>query len=182
MRSLYRPYFKQWMYFNRRLNARVYQMPRILPGGDEQNIAIMVKQRWPGSGQLALIVDQVCELQTDGGTQCFPLYLYDVPTVQEGDGDLFGATAKPQRRDAITDGGLAHFTTVYPGEAITKEDLFYYVYGILHSADYRERFADNLAKELPRIPRVKRAADFRAFSQAGRDLAKLHLGYESVPP
>ena len=78
------------------------------------------------------------------------------------------------RRDAITDAGLAHFQAAYPGEQITKEDLFYYVYGLLHSPDYRERYADNLSKELPRIPRVKTAADFWAFSQAGRKLADLH--------
>ena len=67
-----------------------------------------------------------------------------------------------------------------PGEKISKEDVFYYVYGLLHSPYYRERYADNLGKELPRIPCVKTAADFWAFSQAGRDLAELHLNYESV--
>ncbi len=85
------------------------------------------------------------------------------------------------RRDAITDEGLAHFQSAYPGETISKEDVFYYVYGLLHSKDYRERYADNLSKELPRIPRVKTAAGFRAFSQAGRNLAELHLNYETVP-
>ncbi|MEY4569425.1 MAG: hypothetical protein RLZZ398_864 [Verrucomicrobiota bacterium] len=88
------------------------------------------------------------------------------------------------RRDAITDTGLAHFQSAYPakgeGSSITKEDLFYYIYGLLHSPDYRSRYADNLGKELPRIPAVKTYADFRAFSQAGRDLAHWHLNYESV--
>lgn len=86
------------------------------------------------------------------------------------------------RRDAITDGGLAHFQAAYPSEAITKKDLFYYVYGLLHSEDYRTRFADNLAKQLPRIPRVKAAADFWAFARAGRALAALHVNYEQVEP
>ena len=63
---------------------------------------------------------------------------------------------------------------------ISKEDVFYYVYGLLHSPDYRERYADNLSKELPRIPCVKSTADFWAFSKAGRDLAELHLNYETV--
>jgi predicted helicase len=99
-------------------------------------------------------------------------------------GDLFQQeSSKPRvvRRDGITDAGLAHFQSAYPGEKLTKEDLFYYVYGLLHSPDYRERYADNLAKELPRIPRVKTGADFWAFSQAGRALADLHINYETVP-
>ena len=71
-------------------------------------------------------------------------------------------------------------TSKSSSSAISREDIFYYVYGLLHSPDYRERFADNLGKDLPRIPCVTSAADFRAFSQAGRNLAQLHLGYESV--
>lgn len=84
------------------------------------------------------------------------------------------------RRDAITDAGLAHFQNAYPGEVISKQDLFYYIYGILHSPDYRERYADNLNKELPRIPRVRKAEDFWAFSEAGRALGNLHVNYEAV--
>lgn len=100
-------------------------------------------------------------------------------------GDLFAteitsASAGVTRREAITDAGLAHFQAAYPDEVISKKDLFYYVYGLLHSPDYREKYADNLAKELPRIPRVKTAADFWAFSHAGRDLAGLHVNYEQV--
>lgn len=87
-----------------------------------------------------------------------------------------------RRRSAITDAGLEHFQLAYPGESISKEDLFYYVYGILHSPDYRERYADNLSKELPRIPRVKAPKDFWAFSTAGRSLAHLHLNYETIDP
>lgn len=89
------------------------------------------------------------------------------------------------RKDGITDAGLAHFADFYAptlaaGQAISKEDLFYYIYGLLHSEDYKTRFADNLTKELPRIPRVKKVADFWHFSQAGRALADLHVDYESV--
>jgi len=120
-----------------------------------------------------------------GGYQCFPLYLYDVEKDDDdSDAPLFAAGKKqsgPKRRDAITDEGLAHFREVYPGEAIGKEDLFYYVYGLLHSPDYRERFADNLGKELPRIPRAPTVEAFRAFVTAGRALGELHVGYESVP-
>jgi predicted helicase len=103
---------------------------------------------------------------------------------QADSGDLFQqkpVESKIVRRDGITDAGLAHFQSAYPNESISKEDLFYYVYGLLHSPDYRERYTDNLAKELPRIPCVKSAEDFWVFSRAGRALAELHLNYETVP-
>jgi len=181
--SLYRPFSRQWLYFDPFFNNCVYQMPRIFPPG-VQNRAIMVKQNWRANGQLSLMVDVIPEVQTDGGTQCFPLHSYDTDAQShEEQGGLFDSAGPHPtgRRDAITDAGLAHFQTFYPGEPITKEDIFYYVYGILHSPDYRERFADNLGKELPRIPRVKRAEDFWAFSRAGRKLGDLHVGFEQVP-
>ena len=84
------------------------------------------------------------------------------------------------RKDGITDAGLKHFSDYYQEPNISKEDLFYYIYGLLHSEEYKTKYADNLSKELPRIPRVKQLADFWAFSQAGRNLAHWHLDYESV--
>ena len=74
------------------------------------------------------------------------------------------------------------FRDAYGNTKITKEDIFYYVYGLLHSEDYRTRFADNLSKQLPRIPAVKREEDFWAFSNAGRELGDLHVNYETVEP
>ncbi|WP_149026368.1 type ISP restriction/modification enzyme [Acetobacter aceti] len=82
------------------------------------------------------------------------------------------------RHDAITDDGLNHFREAYPGEDITKKDLFYYVYGILHSEDYRTRYANNLRKELPRIPRVASAEDFWHFSRAGKELGNMHVDFD----
>nr|VFK60992.1 MAG: hypothetical protein BECKUNK1418G_GA0071005_10153 [Candidatus Kentron sp. UNK]VFK69607.1 MAG: hypothetical protein BECKUNK1418H_GA0071006_101635 [Candidatus Kentron sp. UNK] len=100
--------------------------------------------------------------------QRFPFYLYD---------------EKGYRRfDAITDAGLAHFRNHYPDRMFTKQDLFYYCYGLLHSPDYRARFTANLAKQLPRIPAVSTAAGFWEFSQAGRALADLQLDYETIQP
>ncbi|GBR18209.1 type III restriction endonuclease subunit R [Komagataeibacter nataicola] len=99
-------------------------------------------------------------------------------------GSLFEQTPSQSRivrRDAITDEGLKHFQDAYPGQVITKKDLFYYVYGLLHSPEYRERYADTLRKELPRIPRVKTFEAFRAFSEAGRTLGEMHVNFDSQP-
>jgi len=191
--SMYRPFNKQWTYFNRRFNEVVYQMPRIFPDASAENRVIVIH----GPGEIlpftVLMTSVLPNIHVLHGGQCFPLYLYDDPEpeateVSPEQSALFSEAGEPaeplanRRRDAITAEGLAHFQSVYPDESLTREDIFYYVYGLLHSPDYRERFADNLGKELPRIPRVKSAADFWAFSHAGRNLADLHLNYESVEP
>lgn len=180
--SIYRPYESTWLYYSPDLNERRYQMPRLFPDVTADNRVIVCKMRpETETSGFALMVDRIIDLQPDGGTQCFPLHLYDPATDKD---DLF-ADEGPEgytRRDGITDAGLAHFRTAYPGEAISKEDIFYYVYGLLHSPDYRERYADTLTKQLPRIPRVKSAADFWAFSKAGRALGDLHVNYETVEP
>ena len=189
--SLYRPFTKQWLYYNRQLNERVYQMPRIFPSSNVENLIICISGPGCITGFTAIISNapvEFCVSAMKGGTQCFPLYYYDDEAQEQTSDttDMFAAPTadvhQPQRRDAITDEGLKHFQDAYAGESISKEDLFYYVYGLLHSPDYRERYADNLSKELPRIPRVKTAADFWAFSKAGRDLAHWHLNYETVEP
>lgn len=187
--GMYRPFTKQNLYFNASLIHRRYQVPKIFPNGKLTNLAIMVKGNWKDNGQFALMVDGIPTSQPDGGAQCFPLYLYEETTEEKnvGAGDLFDnsldltiSETKYQRKDGISDEGLAHFHTAYPNEHISKEDIFYYTYGLLHSEDYRSRYADNLTKELPRIPCVKKAEDFWAFSKAGRDLAHWHLNYETV--
>ncbi len=183
--TLYRPFTKQWVYFNQHFNNCVYQMPSIFPNVAAENRVICVSGIGARSGFSVYIADRVPDLQVTDNGQCYPLYFYDKVEERCEQNDLFASTTgkpKRERRDAITDEGLAHFREAYPGEQIGKEDVFYYVYGLLHSPDYRERYADNLAKELPRIPRVKTPADFWAFSQAGRKLAELHLNYETVEP
>lgn len=181
--SVYRPFQKQHLYFHPKLIHRVGQLPQIFPNSQARNLVIMIKSRWGGTGQLALMMDVIPELQTDGGSQCFPLHLYESAPPEGG---LFsigeGAGTELIRRDAITDAGHAHFQAAYPDQRITKEDLFYYIYGLLHSPDYRARFKNNLAKQLPRIPAVKTFTDFAAFRDAGRALGDLHVNFETVDP
>lgn len=185
-RSTYRPFTAQWLYFDRQLNEVVYQMPRVYPNEGVENLCICVPARCsPGlfSGFMVSAIPDLNLAPNMGGYQCFPLYLYEETQPDDG---LFAASSDQDggltRRDAITDEGLAHFQAAYPGEDISKEDLFYYIYGLLHSPDYRARFANNLAKQLPRIPAVRTFADFRAFRDAGRTLGDLHVGYERVEP
>ncbi|MGH1507231.1 DEAD/DEAH box helicase [Ralstonia solanacearum] len=188
---MYRPFTKQWLYFNRRFNERVLLMPRIFPDAGCKNIVIGVSATGSRSAFSALISDHVAGLHAVDmvGSQYFPLYLYDDDETDIGEEastqvGLFDAVSslklERRRRDALTDEGLEHFQKAYPGEKISKEDVFYYVYGLLHSPDYLERYADNLSKELPRIPCVSKAADFWTFSDAGRKLADLHINYETV--
>lgn len=196
--STYRPFSKQWLYFNRRLNEMVYQMPSIFPYAGVKNLVIGLPASESRNSFSTLITDHLPSLHAADmvGSQYFPLYLYDTIATKEPSQsgpvrDLFDAPAEVpptavgdryQRREAITDKGLDHFQAAYPGQKIGKEDIFYYVYGLLHSPDYRQRFADNLSKELPRIPCVKKTADFWAFAEAGRILADLHVDYENALP
>ena len=193
--AMYRPFFKQNLYFSNELNEMVLKMPYIFPHSSIKNQVICLSLSG-SKGFSTLISAFLPDLHLIGDSQCFPLKLYEkvdskTTTGQTPQGSLFDDT--PQQglfdanqpeyveRDGITDEGLAHFQDYYPNDKITKEDLFYYIYGLLHSEDYKTRYADNLTKELPRIPRVKLAQDFWALSHAGRELAALHLDYETVP-
>ena len=182
IQGLYRPFQMQWLYFDRRTNEMVYQMPRLFPNAAAENLVVQVCGIG-GKGFSALMSKTLPDIQTMFNGQCFPLYLYEETQPDDG---LFAASGEQAggltRRDAITDEGLSHFQAAYPGQEITKEDLFYYIYGLLHSPEYRTRYANNLAKQLPRIPAVKTFADFAAFCDAGRALGDLHVNFEAAEP
>jgi predicted helicase len=119
-------------------------------------------------------------LELIGKSQCFPLYYYEERNKQtkslfDDDGD-----SEYIRRDGVSDFIFERAKKQY-GKNVAKEDVFYYVYGFLHSPEYRELFANDLKKMLPRLPLVEDVKDFWAFSKAGRKLADLHINYESVP-
>ena len=184
VQGLYRPFTKQWMYFDGTFNHRTYQMPRIFPNAKQSNLVICMTGRGATKDFCALITNIVPDLEMVSKGNCFSLKLFE-QTTEETDG-LFLSAVKSEDKlllsDGITDEGLKHFVDAYNGASISKEDLFYYIYGLLHSTEYKERYADNLSKELPRIPAVKKFDDFMAFSTAGRKLADLHLNYETVEP
>lgn len=187
--SLYRPFTRQWLYFDRFYNNCVYQMPAIFPDGLTTNRVICLSGVGHRGNFSALMAEETPSLNYADmdNNQCFPRYCYSTG-IEAADDDrqtgLFEApsSVSGERRDAITDEGLAHFQAAYPGEAITKDDLFHYVYGLLHSEDYRARYADNLSKQLPRVPTVKQAADFWAFVEAGRRLGDLHCNFDAAEP
>ncbi|EJO34851.1 methyltransferase domain protein [Acinetobacter radioresistens WC-A-157] len=189
-KSLYRPYSVQWACYSQQLNELQGQLPKIYPTKDIRNLTICLTLSGT-KGFSVLISDFLPDFHLIGDAQCFPLYFYDevIQDKRVSSGDLFDESldltvteTKYERKDGISDVGLQHFQTAYPSEQITKEDIFYYTYGLLHSEEYRTRYADNLTKELPRIPCVKKAEDFWAFSKAGRELAHWHLNYETVEP
>ncbi len=174
--SMYRPYCKQWLYFQRQFNKCIYQMPRIFPNSTRQNLVICVTGRSATKDFSALISGTLPDLEMISKAQCFPLHTYEK---LKDTGGLFNTSTEYVKKDNIPDTILAAFRKTYKNQKISKEDIFYYVYGILHSPEYKSRFKSDLKKMIPRIPF---AQDFKAFSQAGRDLAKWHLNYETIEP
>ncbi len=177
----YRPFARQRMYFDRRLNEMVYQVPSLFPTPDHGNIVIAPTGAGAASTFSVLATDAVPNLDAIEKAQCFPRYYYE--RVEPGE-DLFTASNDEvtyTQHDAIADEALADYRVNY-GAEVSKDDIFYYVYGLLHSPDYRTAYAADLKRMLPRIPMVASVDDFHAFVTAGRDLAALHIGYETVTP
>jgi predicted helicase len=186
-KSIHRPFTKEFLYFNKSFNWSRYLIPSYFPGNYSKNIVIITTGIGVSKDFSCLITDVTPDIQLLANGQCFPLYYYEENTSnQEG---MFGEDAGPQytRKDAISDfiyeKALQQYGLSKTGSGtITKEDIFFYVYGFLHSPEYRETFANDLKKMLPRIPLVDSINDFWAFSKAGRALADLHINYESIAP
>ena len=158
----------------------VYQMPKIFPNENLENLMIYINGIGAGGkDSSAIIVDCVVDLNMQhSGGQGFPLYTYEKPEPTDQT-TLFLTETGYTKKENIPDTILSDFQTTYQDQTITKEDIFYYIYGILHSPEYKQRFAADLKKMLPRIPY---AADFHSFSTAGRNLAQWHLNYENIEP
>ena len=163
--SLYRPFTKSNLFFDRVLNNCVYLFPSIFPTPEteteNQVMWVKVGRDWP---MFVLMANQIPDLLPQSGSQCFPFYTYD----EDG----------TNRQENITDWALTAFRTHYGDDTISKWDIFHYNYALLHHPTYREKYEMNLKRDLPHIPF---AEDFWGFANAGAQLADLHVNYESAP-
>ena len=164
--SLYRPFMKSNLYFDRIMNERVYIFPSILPTPETETENWVICLTAVGNKKPfhCLMVQQIADLHLTGDSQCFPFYTYD----ENG----------RNRRENITDWALAQFRAHYGDDSIGKWDIFHYVYGLLHHPEYRERYQANLKRDLPHLPYTP---NFWEFAQAGQRLGEIHVGYEEVP-
>ena len=171
---VYRPFVKQYLYADYTFSQAPGQTRALFPDDASENRAICVTGVGSTKPFSALIVDTMPDLELISKGQCFPRYRYE--RRNEKQGELLDGAGGLERVDNVSDVALRAFRVRYADNAIGKDDVFDYVYGVLHAPAYRERFANDLAKELPRVPF---AGDFHAFARAGRALAALHLGYET---
>jgi len=178
--SLYRPFCRQHGYFSVPMNDMVYQLPKLFPTPKHENLVICVPGVGVSKDFCAIVTDCLPDVQLMANGQCFPLYYYD-KNEQPQQASLFDTGEEYIRRDGIGNFILARVRELC-GPRVTKMDIFYYVYGILHSEEYRKKYAVNLKKSLPRLPLPEEPVLFWSFSKAGAELAELHLNYETLPP
>ena len=164
--SVFRPFEPEWIYFDKQFNSVPGQMPSFFPKPDSSNKLIAITSIGARQNFSVLMSDSIIDINALSPTQTFPRYYWN---------------EKGEREDNITDACLREFQAICQDDGITGDDIFDYVYGVLHAPDYQKRFANDLKKELPRIPMPADAAAFAAFRKAGAQLAELHLNFETGP-
>ena len=205
--TLYRPFTSAWLYFDPVVNERRYGIPGIFPkpGKAHENLTICLTAAGNTKSFHCLVSNSIPDLHLTGDSQCFPLYYYVADPNHHKKGEKY------ERRDNITPKALTLFQIFYDDDGIKREEIFHYVYSVLHHPAYRTRFAENLKRDLPRIPFVgiatgeknasffplsaveKMQGDetpdhnpkasaklFHAFAATGKQLADLHVNYESA--
>ncbi|MEU8898175.1 DEAD/DEAH box helicase [Nocardia sp. NPDC048505] len=183
----YRPFQPQWTYLNRRVNDMIYQLPSMFPTPHHNNLGIVITGAASHFEFTPFITDLLPNLHTLDTAQFFPRWTYEKIETTEGELDLQALVTDDvddwgyRRVDNITDEILANYRYA-ADESITKDDIFYYVYGVLHDPTYRASYAADLRKMLPHIPTPQSAERFALLRDAGKTLADLHIGYESAPP
>jgi len=180
--NAYRPFTRVHGYFEKDMNAMLYQQSRFWPESTVANFGFVVMAPRPEANFAVLAVDAMPDLAMfTYAVQFFGRWTYEraedagMLDVAVGDDETIGGYRKI---DNVTSGALRRFHAAY-GSKITKDDIFFYVYGLLHSPEYRGTYAADLKKMLPRIPLVE---DPWPFISAGRELSEIHLGYESAAP
>jgi len=183
--ATYRPFTKEWYYSNKHLNWSRYLFPSYFPKNTSENLVIGVTGNGTTKEFSCLMYNTIVDRQALANGQHFPLYVYDEKAVKGSANDLLSQLDEGfnvSRKSNLTDAILFEFKKAYGSvnkREIAKLDIFYYVYGVLHSPEYRSRFASDLGKMLPRIPFVR---DFWGFSDAGKRLSDLHVNYETLKP
>jgi predicted helicase len=175
--SSYRPFNKQFLYFGDNLIHRRGQFDNIMKVKNNKIICISSTNNGLG----LLLTDKIADIHFNGDTQCFPLYFHEENKKNQKSMFDEGGDKDYIIRDGVSDFILERARKQYGAKNITKEDIFYYVYGFLHSPEYRETFSNDLKKMLPRLPLVDDVRDFWSFSNSGRELSELHLNYEQIP-
>ncbi|MEN9849461.1 MAG: hypothetical protein RL368_2201 [Pseudomonadota bacterium] len=162
--SLYRPFTKKFLFFDRVMNEEVYQFPNIFQNSEtEQENKIICSGGYGRKGFAVVISNHIPDLNFYGDPQqSFPFYIYN----EDGS----------HRQENLTDWALKDYQNHYADENISKWDIFYYVYSLLHHQGYRDKYTANLKRELPRIPKFK---EFWKLSHVGKKLADLHVNYET---
>ena len=174
--GMYRPFFKQRLYFNSDLNSRVRRFSVIYPEATSRNLGISITGTGVNSPFYTLMTDFIVDDGFAGHSAYFSRWRYIPQEEALGNSDVL------ERVSNINPTALAEYRERYGDQSISEDDLFCHVYGVLHSPVYRETFAADLEKSAPRIPMPETLDDFCAFVRAGRELARLHNEYEYVEP
>ena len=159
--AMYRPFFKQYLYFDNVLNSAMYRIPQFFPEKYSKNPVICIPDKGKIGMFSTLIINITPDLHIIEQSQCFPLYVYE---------------SNKDKKLNVTDSTLFEYRKYYSDKKITKKDIFYYVYGMLHHSGYKQKFMNNLSRELPHIPMAR---NFWKFSNIGKKLTDLHLNFDT---
>jgi predicted helicase len=177
--AMYRPFVKQFMYFDPMWNWSRYKLPSVFPAGQATPRVIVVSGVGSSSDFSCLITTSVPNKHLLDTDQVLPEFWFKESKNQTG---LFaGQDEGLTRKEGISSWAVSRISAIV-GRPVAREEIFNYVYGILHSQQFRQTYADNLVKERPRIPLPADGDSFRAFCEAGEALSNLHLNYEQVEP
>ena len=178
--GIYRPFNRQRLFFSGNLNCRIRRFPKIYPHGEVKNIGICLVDKGAGVPFHSLATDCIPDAHLTGDSIYFPRWRFAAHHEPLMESNL--PENHLEQVSNINPAALAQFREHYGTPYISEDDLFYYTYGVLHSRQWREKFADDLTKTAARIPMAATADEFRAFAEAGRELADLHVNYETVEP